>query len=109
MGWNSWNHYHCSINEALIKNTADLLVSTGLAAKGYVYVNLDDCWQVSQFLSQIARNATTNEIIEDRNTFPSGMKALSDYVHSKGLKFGLYSSAGDKTCQGRPGSLNYEK
>jgi alpha-galactosidase len=58
---------------------------------------------------QIARNATTREIIEDLKAFPSGMKALSDYVHNKKLKFGLYSSAGDKTCQGRPGSLNYEK
>lgn len=91
MGWNSWNRFGCNINEALIKQTADLLVSTGLAAKGYKYLNLDDCWQ-------IARNETTGEIIEDKSKFPSGMAALGEYIHSKGLLFGLYSDAGFKTC-----------
>lgn len=102
MGWNSWNKFHCKINETLIRQTADLLVSTGLAAKGYRYVNLDDCWQLD-------RNKTTNEIIEDRSAFPSGIAALAEYVHKKGLLFGLYSDAGYKTCEGRPGSLGYEK
>jgi alpha-galactosidase len=69
MGWNSWNRFHCSINETLIKETTDLIVSTGLAAKGYKYVNLDDCWQID-------RNKTNNEIIEDKTKFPSGMAAL---------------------------------
>ena len=101
MGWNSWNHFHCNINETLIRQTADLMVSTGLAAKGYRYINLDDCWQID-------RNATTKEIIEDKTKFPSGMEALGEYIHSKGLLFGLYSDAGFKTCQGRPGSLGYE-
>jgi len=101
MGWNSWNYFHCNINETLIKQTADLMVSTGLAAKGYRYINLDDCWQIE-------RNAATKEIIEDKTKFPSGMAALSEYVHSKGLLFGLYSDAGFKTCEGRPGSLGYE-
>ncbi len=102
MGWNSWNKFHCNINETLIKQTADLIVSTGLAAKGYKYVNLDDCWQID-------RNRTTSEIIEDKSKFPSGMAALGEYIHNKGLLFGLYSDAGFKTCQGRPGSLGYEK
>jgi alpha-galactosidase len=69
MGWNSWNRFACGIDEALIKQTADLIVSTGLAAKGYRYINLDDCWQ-------IGRNATTKEIIEDKTKFPSGMASL---------------------------------
>ena len=77
------------------------MVSTGLAAKGYKYINLDDCWQ-------IARNATTREIIEDKTKFPSGMAALGEYIHSKGLFFGVYSDAGTHTCAGRPGSLGYE-
>ena len=101
MGWNSWNHFHCNINENLIRQTADLMVSTGLAAKGYRYINLDDCWQID-------RNATTKEIIEDKTKFPSGMAALAEYVHSKGLLFGLYSDAGNMTCAKRPGSLGYE-
>lgn len=74
MGWNSWNHIFCNINENYVKQAADLLFSTGLAPKGYKYVNLDDCWQ-------IARNETTKEIIEDFSKFPSGMGALGDYVH----------------------------
>ena len=69
MGWNSWNKFHCNINETLITQTVDLIIQTGLADKGYKYINLDDCWQ-------IARNATTNEIIEDKTTFPSGMASL---------------------------------
>ncbi|KAI9343102.1 Melibiase family protein [Obelidium mucronatum] len=72
----------------------------GLAKLGYIYVNVDDCWQASR--------SENGFIQEDKNTFPSGMKALSDYVHSKGLKFGLYSSAGLATCEGRPGGLHYE-
>ena len=69
MGWNSWNRFHCNISENLIKQTADLLNSTGLSAVGYKYLNLDDCWQVD-------RNPTTHEIIEDKKAFPSGMAAL---------------------------------
>ena len=102
MGWNSWNKFGCGINEDLIKKTADELVSSGLAAKGYVYLNLDDCWQLS-------RDDKTGRIQEDSKNFPSGIKALSEYVHSKGLKFGLYSSAGTKTCQGRPGGIDFEE
>jgi len=101
MGWNSWNHFGCGINEKLIRDTADTIVSTGLKDAGYLYVNLDDCWQRS-------RDAKNN-IVPDPKDFSSGMKALADYVHSKGLLFGLYSDAGHKTCAGRPGSLGFEK
>jgi len=100
MGWNSWNHYHCGINETLIRATALAMVKTGLKAAGYNYVNMDDCWAYSR---------TSQGIIQpDPTAFPSGIKALASYVHSLGLKFGLYSDAGTKTCAGRPGSLGYE-
>ena len=101
MGWNSWNKFACNIQESLIKQTADALVTSGLAAKGYQYVNLDDCWQVSR--------DSSNRIIASPTDFPSGMKSLADFIHSKGLKFGLYSDAGYKTCAGRPGSLGFEE
>lgn len=78
------------------------MVTSGLAKAGYQYVNIDDCWQV-------ARNLTNGEIIADPDRFPHGIAALADYVHSLGLKFGLYSDAGYRTCQGRPGSLAFEK
>jgi alpha-galactosidase len=100
MGWNSWNKFGCNVNESLIKETAAALVRTGMKDAGYQYVVIDDCWQ-------IARDDKGN-IIADPKRFPSGMKALADYVHSLGLKFGLYSDAGTKTCQGRPGSFGYE-
>ena len=81
MGWNSWNHYGCNIDETLIKRTADALVSSGLRDAGYVYVNLDDCWHG-------ARDEAGN-IQPDPQRFPSGMKALGDYLHQRGLRFGL--------------------
>ncbi|KAL4463419.1 hypothetical protein ABPG72_006741 [Tetrahymena utriculariae] len=100
MGWNSWNHFHCDISEDLIKKTADAIVGSGLSDAGYKFVNLDDCWQISR--------DSEGYIQEDKAKFPSGIKALADYIHSKGLKFGLYSDAGDFTCEHRPGSLGYE-
>lgn len=102
MGFNTWNKFACDINEKLARDTADVMVEKGLDKVGYIYLNLDDCWQVD-------RDKNTSIIIEDPKNFPSGMKALADYVHSKGLKFGLYSDAGFATCQGRPGSLGYEE
>ena len=102
MGWNSWNKFKCHINEDLIRKTADRIVSLGLDKLGYKYVNLDDCWQLT-------RNSTTNRIQPDPITFPSGMKALGDYIHSKGLKYGVYTSAGTMTCEKRPGGLYYEE
>ncbi|KAL3717914.1 hypothetical protein ACJRO7_003101 [Eucalyptus globulus] len=102
MGWNSWNFFACNINETVIKETADALISTGLAALGYVYVNIDDCWSAAE------RNPE-GQLVPDPKTFPSGIKALADYVHDKGLKLGIYSDAGIFTCQVRPGSLYHEK
>jgi len=100
MGWNSWNKFHCDVSEDLIKQAADAMVSSGMKDAGYQFIVIDDCWQVS-------RDADGN-IVPDPKRFPNGMKALADYVHSKGLKFGVYSDAGLRTCQGRPGGRGYE-
>jgi alpha-galactosidase len=100
MGWNSWNKFACNIDEKLIRETADALVSSGLRDAGYVYVNLDDCWHGT-------RDESGN-IRPDPQRFPSGIKALADYVHSRGLKLGIYSDAGATTCGGRPGSRGHE-
>ncbi|XP_044494456.1 alpha-galactosidase 1-like isoform X2 [Mangifera indica] len=140
MGWNSWNHFSCNIDENVIKQTADALVSTGLSKLGYTYVNigrlqlwlevslsgkgffsyhychklltmdnkkicffLDDCW------AEIYRN-DKGELLPKKSTFPSGIKVLADYVHSKGLKLGIYSDAGYFTCsKTMPGSLGHEE
>ncbi|XP_008800438.1 alpha-galactosidase [Phoenix dactylifera] len=102
MGWNSWNHFTCNINEQMIKETADALVSTGLAKLGYQYINLDDCWAES------SRDSKGN-LASKSSKFPSGIKALADYIHAKGLKLGIYSDAGFYTCSKQmPGSLGYE-
>ncbi|MEO5798932.1 MAG: glycoside hydrolase family 27 protein [Gemmatimonadales bacterium] len=100
MGWNSWNHFGCDVSSELIRETADAMVASGMQAAGYRYVVIDDCWQVG-------RDAT-GRIVADSTRFPEGMKALADYVHSKGLRFGLYTDAGHKTCEGRPGSYGFE-
>ncbi|KAL5765689.1 hypothetical protein ACOSP7_016306 [Xanthoceras sorbifolium] len=103
MGWNSWNHFHCDIEEKLIRETADAMVSTGLAAVGYEYINIDDCW------GELNRDSEGN-MVPKASTFPSGIKALADYVHSKGLKLGIYSDAGSQTCsKTMPGSLGHEE
>jgi alpha-galactosidase len=101
MGWNSWNKFNCDINEDLIKQTAQALVDTGLAKYGYTYVNLDDCWAKT-------RDAA-GRVSPDPAAFPSGMFKLGEFIHSLGLKYGIYSDAGNKTCAGRPGSLGYEE
>jgi alpha-galactosidase len=100
MGWNSWNKFGCNVSEDMIKGMADGMVKSGMKDAGYQYVVIDDCWQVS-------RDKNGN-IIADPQHFPSGMKALADYVHSLGLKFGIYSDAGSKTCAGRPAGLGHE-
>jgi len=100
MGWNSWNKFGCNVSEDLIKSVADAIASNGMKEVGYQYVVIDDCWQVSR--------DENGFIVADPQHFPSGIKALADYVHSKGLKFGLYSDAGTKTCAGRPGSQGHE-
>ena len=100
MGWNTWNKFANRIDEKLIRETADAMVSEGLLDAGYVYLNMDDCWHGE-------RNAD-GFITENREKFPSGLKAVADYVHSKGLLFGIYSDAGRKTCGGLPGSFGHE-
>ncbi|XP_057739084.1 alpha-galactosidase 1-like [Arachis stenosperma] len=102
MGWNSWNHFNCQINEKIIRETADALVSTGLSKLGYTFVNIDDCW------AELHRD-DKGDLVAKKSTFPSGIKALADYVHSKGLKLGIYSDAGYFTCSKQmPGSLGHE-
>lgn len=100
MGWNSWNKFGCNVSEDLIKEMADAMVESGMKDAGYEYIVIDDCWQVG-------RDSTGN-IIPDPKHFPHGMKALADYIHSRGLKLGIYSCAGSYTCQGRPGSRGYQ-
>ena len=100
MGWNSWNKFNCDINENLIKEIADNMVMSGLRDAGYIYVNLDDGWQ--------GERDSLGFLHPDPKKFPSGMKALADYVHSKGLKIGIYADAGRTTCAGYPGSLGHE-
>jgi alpha-galactosidase len=100
MGWNSWNKFGCDVSEKLIMELADAMASNGMRDAGYQYIVIDDCWQVGR--------DENGEIIVDKDRFPNGMKYLADYIHSKGLKFGIYSCAGTKTCQGRPGSRGYE-
>jgi alpha-galactosidase len=101
MGWNSWNHFQCEgLNEKVVRETADALLSSGMRNAGYEYIVLDDCWQSG-------RDSAGN-ILADPQKFPSGMKSLADYLHSKGFKFGLYSCAGTMTCAKRPGSRGYE-
>jgi alpha-galactosidase len=100
MGWNSWNKFGCNVSEGLIREAADAIVSSGMKDAGYQYIVIDDCWQVAR-----DKNGT---VVPDAQRFPSGMKALADSVHSRGLKFGVYSDAGSNTCEGRPGSSGYE-
>ncbi|MUP37242.1 glycoside hydrolase family 27 protein [Labilibaculum euxinus] len=100
MGWNSWNKFGCNVSESLIMEMADAMAESGMRNAGYEYLVIDDCWQVG-------RDSLGN-IIADPERFPSGMKVLVDYVHSKDLKFGIYSCAGSMTCQSRPGSRGYQ-
>jgi alpha-galactosidase len=91
MGWNSWNTFGCDIDEALIRSTADALVTTGLRDRGYRYVIVDDCW------FDPVRDAH-GDLRGDPTRFPSGMRALGDYLHARGLKFGLYGTPAARTC-----------
>jgi alpha-galactosidase len=101
MGWNTWNTFGENINEDLIKETADMLVSTGLRDLGYNYLVIDDCWSLKE-------RDKDGRLQVDTEKFPNGMKAVADYVHSLGLKFGMYSCCGTLTCAGYPGSYDYE-
>ena len=101
MGWNSWNTFGTDINEQLIRDTADKMVDTGLLNAGYEYLVIDDCWSLKE-------RDENGRLAADPEKFPNGMKAVADYVHSKGLKFGMYSCAGNLTCTGYPGSFEHE-
>jgi len=100
MGWNSWNKFSCDVSEKLIRETAEAMVKSGMNTVGYRYVVIDDCWH--------GQRDSLGFIHPDPQRFPSGIKALTDYIHSLGLKFGIYSDAGWKTCAGRPGSRGHE-
>ena len=102
MGWNSWNYFGCNIDEELIRETADALVASGMRDAGYEYVNIDDCWMAPERDAQ-------GRLQPDPERFPNGIDALADYVHARGLKLGIYSSAGTATCQGLPASLGHEE
>lgn len=102
MGWNSWNTFETNINEELVKQTADLMVTGGMKDAGYQYIVLDDGWMSKE------RDTKTGDLVADAKKFPNGLKKLVEYVHSKGLKFGLYNCAGTQTCAGYPGTRGYE-
>jgi alpha-galactosidase len=96
MGWNSWNRFGCNVTEKIVRDAADAMAASGMRDAGYVYVVIDDCWH--------GKRDADGFIQASPEKFPGGMKALADYVHAKGLKFGIYSDAGTKTCGGHPGS-----
>jgi alpha-galactosidase len=98
MGWNSWNCFACDVTEANVRAAADAMVASGLINHGWTYINIDDCWEAGR---------DTNGYVLANQKFPD-MKALTDYVHGKGLKIGLYSSPGPKTCAGHEGSFKHE-
>ena len=101
MGWNSWNTFGSRINEQLIFEMADTMVKEGLLDCGYQYLVIDDCWQKKT-------RSAEGKLEADPVKFPHGIKYVSDYVHSKGLKFGIYSCAGAVTCAEYPGSYGHE-
>ena len=101
MGWNSWNTFGPNINETVVMEMTDLMVEKGYKDAGYEYVVIDDCWALRE------RNEK-GELVPDPEKFPHGMKYLADYIHSKGMKFGMYSAAGVRTCAGYPGSYGHE-
>jgi alpha-galactosidase len=104
MGWNSWNNFGCSrVNEQVIRDAVRVLAYSGLQQLGYRYVNIDDCWMAAN------RTLVSNEYQADPTKFPSGMKEIGIHIHKHGLLYGLYTSAGTKTCQGLPGSLGSEE
>jgi alpha-galactosidase len=101
MGWNSWNKFGCKIDEKLMREIADAFVSSGMRDAGYKYLNIDDCWMAKE-------RDVRGDLQPDPERFSHGIKALADYVHARGLKLGIYSSAGTKTCEGLPASLDHE-
>lgn len=101
MGWNSWNTFTENINEALLKETVDAMKEQGFLEAGYEYVVIDDCWSLKERDAQ-------GKLVADPEKFPGGIKALADYIHEKGFKFGMYSCCGTRTCADYPGSFEHE-
>jgi len=101
MGWSSWNTFSTNINEKIVMEIADIMASSGMREAGYTYINLDDGWMTKE-------RDENGHLVADPQKFPHGIKVVADYVHSKGLKFGLYNCAGTKTCAGYPGTRGYE-
>ena len=102
LGWNTWNAFGCAVSDQLIRQTADAMLSSGMSAAGYQYINIDDCW--------MARSRDTyGNLVPDPVKFPNGMAAVAAYVHGKGLMLGIYEDAGTATCAGYPGSLGHER
>lgn len=116
MGWNSWNKFHTKITEKIVRETADAMVASGMKEAGYEYIVIDDSWQYGRvprsYVSNVEPRAgrdTNGELMADPERFPSGIKALADYVHGKGLKFGIYTAPGVATCAGHTGSFGHEE
>ena len=101
MGWNSWNTFAMKIDENLVRETADAMIANGMLEAGYNYIVIDDAWEAPE-------RDTGGNLVPDPNKFPGGMKALGDYLHSKGFKFGIHNCAGTKTCSGFPGGRGHE-
>ena len=116
LGFNSWNAWGCAVNETVLRSTMDAFVTLGLRDAGFEYVSTDDCWQSGCRIGQpgctlhkrLGRHPN-GTVIPNPDKFPSGMKALADYAHSKRLKFGLYSSNSERTCGGHAGSQGFEQ
>ncbi|MFK0296561.1 NEW3 domain-containing protein [Streptomyces sp. NPDC090442] len=102
MGWNDWNAFGCNVSEQLVERTADKIASSGLQAAGYQYVNIDDCWMGKS-------RDSSGSLVPDSTKFPHGIRGVADYAHARGLKLGIYESAGTMTCAGYPGSLGHER
>eukprot|EP01136_Pigoraptor_vietnamica_P027484 Opistho-1_new@83826 len=115
MGWSSWNTFACNVSESLIKEVADTMVKNGMRDAGYVYVNIDDCWMRCTNRSSDTCHSPEDgrddqgRLVADPVRFPSGMRALGDYIHSLGMKFGLYTASGKTTCSSFAGSWGNEK
>ena len=102
MGWNTWNTFGSDISEQLIRESVDAYIDAGLRDAGYRYIVIDDCW------SRRVRDPETDRLVPEPAKFPNGMAAVADYVHARGLKFGMYSCAGQRTCADYPGSFDHE-
>ncbi|NUT93735.1 MAG: glycoside hydrolase family 27 protein [Saccharothrix sp.] len=102
MGWNTWNRFGCDIGDKMVREMADVMVASGMRDAGYTYLNLDDCWTARERDGE-------GRLVADPVKFPAGLKPVADYVHARGLKFGVYADAGTKTCAGYPGSLGHEQ